>query len=367
MRVREIGARSGYVGNLLRCRLSWDGPDDAAPRSVVVKLPSDSARARRVCRILSLYRREYDFYRFVGPSAPVASPAMFYGRLAGGGGRSVLVLEDLGHLEFFDRSHAASAEQARTVVRAMARLHGTYWGSDHQEPLSRIYRYDAFRNRVLIHLGGVLSAEPVLRRFQEVLPAGIRALAEAYVARLDQHFVEFASKPATFVHGDCHLSNLVFDAAEPRKLTVIDWQVSGISCGMEDIATFMVTGPSIETRRLIETELLREYHHIVREMGAREYAFGECWHTYRQYVLSRLVTIAIAVAVVDPDDDGAMRASASYIRRLSAAIHDLRADELLPGRPRFWSVSGAFGTASSAAHRTAKRLHRVRRSGRPTR
>ena len=356
MSVQQIGSRSGFVGMLLRCHLTYRESAPTAPRSVIVKLPSKNAKSRRVSRTLSLYRREYDFYSVLGPNAPISSPALLYGEFDEPSRLFVLVLEDLSHMEFFDRFHIASAEQARTCIRAIARLHGHYWDKHDQPPLSGLYQFNSMKNRVLLHLAYLLSVGPVLKHFGHVFSDETRRLFEAYPARLDSQFLEFSAKPQTFVHGDYHLGNIVFDADNPDDISVIDWQVCGVSCGMEDIATFMVTGLSSEMRWKIERELLEEYHHIVCSMGAREYAFEDCWQTYRQYILSRLVTLAVAAAVVETGDREAMKAAENYLGRLQTAIGDLQAEDLLPARPRFWSVSNVFALSSTLAYKTGKML-----------
>ena len=356
MAVQQIGTRSGFVGTLLRCHLTYHEGIPTGPGSVIVKLPSKNAKARRVSRTLALYKREYDFYSALAPEAPISAPELLYGEFDEQSRLFVLVLEDLSHMKFFDRFHVASAEQARTAIRAIARLHGHYWDKHDQPPLAGLYQFSSLKNRVLLHLAYVLSVGPVLNRFGHVFSGETRRLFDAYPARLDSQFLEFSAKPQTFVHGDYHLSNIVFDVERPDDISVIDWQVCGVSCGMEDVATFAVTGLSSEMRRKIERELLEEYHEIVCSMGAQGYAFEECWQTYRQYVLSRLVTLAIAAAVVETDDPEAMKAAENYLGRLQTAIGELQAEELLPSTSRFWSFSNVFSVASTLAYKTGKML-----------
>ena len=354
--VQQIGARSGFVGMLLRCHLTYHEDAPQSPRSVIVKLPSKNAKARRVSRMLSLYKREYDFYSVLGPEAPISSPTLLYGEFDQRSHRFVLVFEDLSHMEFFDRFQVASAEQARTAIRAIARLHGQYWDKHHQPPLSRFYPFSSLKNRVLLHLIYLLSIGPVLKRFGHICSDETRRLFEAYPARLDSQFLAFSAKPQTFVHGDYHLGNLVFGVENPDDMSVIDWQVCGISCGMEDVATFMVTCLSSEMRRKIERTLLEEYHDVVCSMGVKQYTFEDCWQTYRQYVLSRLVTLAIAAAVVETSDPEAMKAAENYLEHLQTAIGDLQAEELLPSTPRFWSLSKVFSVLSTLAYKTGNIL-----------
>ena len=356
MSVEQIGTRSGFVGTLLRCHLTYHEDTSTGPRSVIVKLPSKNAKARRVSRTLSLYKREYDFYSVLGPDAPISSPALLYGEFDERSRLFVLVLEDLSHMEFFDRFHVASVEQASIAIRAIARLHGQYWDKQDQPPLSGLYQFSSPRNRVLLHLAYLLSVGPVLKRFGHIFSDETRRLFEAYPARLDSQFLQFSAKPQTFVHGDYHLGNIVFGVDRPDDMSVIDWQVCGVSCGMEDVATFTVTGLSSEMRRKIERELLEEYHGIICSMGVQAYTFQDCWKTYRQYVLSRLVTLAIAAAVVETSDPEAMKAAENYLRRLQTAIGELEAQELLPSTRRFWSLSNVFSISSTLAYKTGKIL-----------
>ena len=354
MTVQQIGTRSGFVGMLLRCHLTWREDNPKAPRNVVVKLASRNAKARRVSRALSLYKREYDFYSVLGPTAPISVPTLLYGEFDRRSRLFVLVLEDLSHMEFFDRFQVATAEQARSAIRVIARLHGHYWEQQDQPPLSGFYRFGSLRNRVLLHLAYLLSVDPVSKRFGHVFSDDTHRLLGAYATRLDSQFLEFSVKPQTFIHGDYHLGNIVFDPDRPGSLSVIDWQICGVGCGMEDVSTFTVTGLSNEMRRGIERELLEEYHDIVCDMGAKAYSFDDCWRTYRQHVLSRLVTLAVAAAVVETDNPEAMRAAANYLGRLQTAIGDLRAAELLPPAPRLWSSSKLFSVSSALAYRIAK-------------
>ena len=356
--VQQIGTRSGFVGTLLRCHLEYHEGVPTGPRSVIVKLPSANPKARRVSRALSLYKREYDFYSVLAPDAPISSPVLLYGEFDKRSSAFVLVLEDLSHMEFFDRFHVATVEQAKTAIRAIARLHGQYWNKHNQPPLSGLYQFSSLKNRILLHFAYLLSVGAVLERFGHVFSSATRRLFDAYAARLDSQFLEFSAKPQTFVHGDYHLGNIVFGPDHRHEMSVIDWQVCGVSCGMEDIATFTVTGLSSEMRGKIERELLEEYHHIVCSMGAQAYTFEDCWQTYRQYVLSRLVTLAIAAAVVDTDDPEAMKAAENYLGRLQTAIGDLQAEELLPATPRFWSLGNVVAVSSTLAYKTGKTLRR---------
>ena len=77
--IEDIGAGIGLLGDILRCRLTYRDDGDEAPTSVIVNLPSRNPKTLRTSRRLKLYKREYDYYRHVGPHVRVRSPTMFSG------------------------------------------------------------------------------------------------------------------------------------------------------------------------------------------------------------------------------------------------------------------------------------------------
>jgi aminoglycoside phosphotransferase (APT) family kinase protein len=84
------------------------------------------------------------------------------------------------------------------------------------------------------------SGNPVLRRD---LPAFARQLwngpgddgrVQAVLADLDQLTEAAGSGPTSFVHGDCHLGNLLRDGS--GRLLLVDWQSSGVGPSAGDLA-----------------------------------------------------------------------------------------------------------------------------------
>ena len=74
--VREIGTGVGQLSRIFRVEIVGG---ENYPASVVVKLPSDDPQAFRMCRRMSLYRREFLSYRRVTPVLGVATPNLLFG------------------------------------------------------------------------------------------------------------------------------------------------------------------------------------------------------------------------------------------------------------------------------------------------
>ena len=58
-RVENAGLRLGLLSVLLRCHIAYRESASGAPESVIVKVPSDDPKNRRIGERLALYRREF--------------------------------------------------------------------------------------------------------------------------------------------------------------------------------------------------------------------------------------------------------------------------------------------------------------------
>ena len=363
--VEPIGIGLGLLADILRCHLTYDdgagsgtpGVDPArpeAPASVVVKLPSSEAQSRRLCKRFALYQREYDYYRRLAPHVPLRTPTLLYGDFEPRSDRFVLVLEDLRAMSTADQIVGATAEQARRAVRGIAKLHGHYWNKVDQPPLSGFRVELSPKYRPLVQIVYLTNLLATLRRFGGVFSKEMRGLAEAYGPRVAEQMGVLAAGPMTFTHGDFRLDNMFF--GEQEDFAVIDWQVSAIHSGLYDVAYFLATSVSSDVRRQVEREALKEYHDIVRGMGAGDFTFEECWRLYRDNILGRLVTAIITCGGLDLNDERSYRLAEISLQRTLAAIEDLDVGELIPVRQSIPAT--IFSSLSRGAYNLCKALHR---------
>ena len=353
--VRDIGEGVGLLAEILRCRVSWAAAE-AAPESVVVKLPSPDPKSLRLCRRLSLYRREYDFYRHIGAQAPIRSPALLYGDFEPASHRFVLVLEDLGGMVPGDQIVGATADQAMSVVGALARLHGFYWNKTDRPPLAGFH--DSFSPKRLKLLQFVYLAHlpPALDRFGHLFTGETRRLAEAYGLCVTDYLGEVGAAPLTFTQGDVRLDNMFFDADGGDGVAMIDWQVCGIGSGLYDVAYFLSGSVPTELRREIERDALIEYRDIVCAMGVEDFSFEDCWQLYRRNMLSLLTVAVLVCGGLDVNDKRKRRLVETGVQRTLAAIEDLDAAEFLPERQPFFSLANGLSILFGSAYRIRRAL-----------
>ena len=354
--VEDIGSDMGLMAEIVRCRLVCSEPTDAVPATVVVKLHSQSEKSRRLSRLQALYKREYAYYRHVAPQGAMRSPRLLYGDYEASSDRFVLVLEDLGGLHTGDQLAGATADEARSAIRAVARLHGHNWDAVGQPPLSGFHEVGSPKNRTVVQVIFLAYLAPTLEHFGSFFSDEMRALVEAYGPRVADHLADLRAAPRTFIHGDYRLDNMFFDAGAGSEAAVVDWQVSGLGNGLYDVAYFMAGSVPTEIRREIERDLLAEYADIVRGMGARDFGFDECWRLYRQNMLACFLIMIIVCGGLDLNDVRMRRLVETGVRRTLAAMEDLDAGEFLPARRPVLSVSNLFSSLSRLAYRGYRAL-----------
>ena len=353
-RVEEVGAGAGVMGQVMRCHLDYDEADERAPASVIVKLPSATAKNRRMGKRLALYRREYDFYRTLASRLPVPTPRLLYGHFEPKSHRFVLVLEDIRGMAVVDQIAGATPAQAKQAVRTLARLHGAYWNRVHEPLLSGCYDSNNPKLQRVVQVVYLANLVRTLKYFGNAFSSTTRQLAETIGLGVADHMAALRAGPRTFTHGDYRLDNLFFGDGDEDGVTIIDWQVSGLSCGLYDLGYFLAGNLTIPDRRRIERDVVEEYHEILCRSGATGFPFDECWRSYRQNTLAGLLTSVIVCGGLDLDDDRARRLAEIGLKRSLAAIEDLDVAEFITAYGRPSGDRRLFANACRIAYRAYK-------------
>ena len=352
--VEGVGARVGLLGEVLRCRLTYEDDAPSAPDSVIVKLPSSHPKNLKMSKLLQLYKREYSFYVRLAPHVPIHVAALYYEDFEDKTHRFVLVLEDMRGMETGNRIEGATERQAKVAIRAIARLHGLYWNKVDRPPVAGLHYSLHPKYRPLVQFAYLRCLVPALKNFDDHFSEDMRRLAEAYGPRIADHMADVAAQPLTFGHGDFHLDNMFFGPDGSDDFAVIDWQVSGISSGLYDVAFFMSDSVSTETRRKIERETLREYHDVLCSAGVKDFSFEACWRLYRQNMLGRLLAPIFVCGGLDLSNERGRALAENGLRKTLAAVEDLEAGEFLPTPRPLYTPANAFSILSRCAYKLYK-------------
>lgn len=314
------------VGLLARvARVALVHSDPAAPRSVIVKLPSDDARTRSIADQFGYYARERGTYTelLAGTARDELRTPLCYGADDSDLG-PVLVLEDLPHAGA-DQLAGATREEALAAATLLATIHAHFWNQPDLEqrswlpgPLDEVI---AGYRRLF-----ELTWPMFVNRYGHDIPREHLGAAERAITRFDDVITRFAQAPQTLVHGDFRLDNLLFSVSEfdpdGRDAYVIDWQLAARGRGPYDLAFFMAGSLTPNQRRLHERAVIERYHGYLQLGGVADYTLDECWRDYRLGHVMNLPNPITAVVAVPPGNERGRELLVVNAQRALAALAD---------------------------------------------
>ncbi len=326
-----VGAGIGVMGELLRARLTYAGPQsETAPASVIVKLPSPYEENRAQGVGLGMYEAEVRFLNELAEHTPVRVPMVHYATITPGTADFVIVMEDLGHLTIGDQVTGLPVEEATAAALALADVHAGWWGKVQVPELEWIPSVVHPRIEALGQMWPDLWAGFNVR-FGYVLPEGGFAVGEQVKLHYWSVMQALAQLPWTLIHQDFRVDNLFFDdLAGHDPVVIIDWQGLGRGPAVYDLAYFLGGSLTVEDRRANERAIVRAYHQRLVEGGVTDYPFEDLWQGYRMGMLSGLSTAVLVGATFDlANERGKALVEVLGSRHFAAAV-DLDALELLP-------------------------------------
>ena len=338
VRVEEIGVGVGTTAQLLRCHLIYDQQSLALPQSIIIKMHSHDPKARRLNNLLSIYWREYAFYHNIQPYAPLRTPRLWYSDFNQHRQHFVLLLEDLQGMETLDQIAGIDAARAQRVITAIAQLHGKFWNKTHQPPVASCFGSLQRKSFTSLQKLYAVKLHKAIAQHHKLLSPATQQLFKAFGLRLAEHERSIARGPVSFGHGDYRLDNLLYDC-KTGVFVILDWQLSGISSPLYDVAYFLGNSITPEVRRQCEHQVLAAYHDQVCRLGAKNFSFDDCWLLYRKNTLACLLLIVFLLGGgVSLANERAHRLLAAALERRLAAVADLDGEEFLRGKARFSSA-----------------------------
>jgi hypothetical protein len=317
--VTIISDRTVLLSRIVRLRLTYDGPANTSPGSLIVK--SDRPKRQRT----DLSSGEVGFYNDVAPLLPIGLvPRCFEAHPADATSASYLVLEDL------TDTHALPTEwplppsdaQCQTIVGSLGHLHAAWWddprlGVTVGTPFDKT-ALDRFIQRVAGHF--VHFAD----RLGDELSHERRVFYDALMAALPRLHKQRYHKNITLTHGDAHVWNCFLPRIESDGVRWFDWDAWRIRVPTNDLAYMMAMHWYPERRKRSERSLLDHYHEVLLENGVRNYTRADLQDDYRLSVLWQSLTPVLFVGFKLPPVIWW-----NNLQRIMAAVDDLGCRELL--------------------------------------
>lgn len=218
--LERIGEEFGLASVLMRCRLEGHG----GPSSVVVKLWPLGLHAGT---------SEVRFYAEAAPRLGIRLPACHHGAIDEAGARGVLVLEDLGPAVQGDCLERLERSGAESIAELLATYHAAWW---EREALFEADWLEGLRVRTPEWLSE--RRGQFLDRFAGRAEPALLALLDqvhAVQARADERL---SGAPATLLHADLHLDNVLF-VGERASPLLLDWARAARGPAAIDVAELL--------------------------------------------------------------------------------------------------------------------------------
>ena len=316
--ISPIGVKQGFTGTLFRFELDYVDGENKGPASLVAKFSPVDAEERNALRAINL--RETSFYRALAAEQNLPIATCYYADFDHETGASILLLQDLSDMRTVDFLDGCSLEDVRTAVRALAKIHATWWNRPALEEMTWLssiedYPYQDWWDQYPQEISTLLPELPIPPAFFE--------FGDRFAANLRRILDRLEGAPRTLIHRDIHVDNLLFgETASQPEVVLVDWQVAGRGLGVSDIAYLLISSLPIDQRRLAERQLVQSYHRFLLEAGIRDYSFEQCWS---DYIISAVAKLFISVAVtvsVDNSSDHRRAWRTADLQRLLAFIED---------------------------------------------
>ena len=329
---QQIG--TGQIGKCVRYSFEFSEADatGAAPRSVVVKYPSDDPTSRATGVVLKNFLKEVRFYQTLQSRLRIRTPVCYYAEIEGDGPEFAVMMQDLAPAAQGDQLAGCDARVARAAVLELVGLHAPLWCDAELLENPWLRDLEAVRARAANDsaLQGMYAEQlpGFLDRYGEYLSEGQRGI----IARVAESpsCPLFADLPERFslVHVDYRLDNLMISADEVPDITVVDWQSITLGAPLNDVAYFLGAGMDSEPRMAAEDGIVRDYYRALGATGVADYAWEECWQDYRRGAFAGFGVTVIASMIVQRTDRGDQMFTTMARRHAQHAI-DVGADEFL--------------------------------------
>ncbi len=328
VKIEVVGVGTGFAGSIYRLHLTPRASTEEVdvPSTLIWKTVSTHDSTHKLLTQLGVYQSEVDFYSRLAGRSPIVPRAYFSG-FDEETGSVCLLLEDLSNMEAGDQIDGCTPEQARKVVIALAALHANFWeGRRGDEPLG----VRTFDNRASTSRRMHGASWSRVRESTLTVPAGLSEAADLIQPRIPQVRDRLGASPTTLLHGDVRADNAFFDA---DGVKLIDWQAVREGRGAYDLAYFVATSLSVETRQSQQDDLISLYADSLASQGVEGYGVSECLEDFRWALLDVVTFVGMIGAALDFSEGRGLQLANVVMSRLSASLEDNRAVDLLDHAP----------------------------------
>ena len=251
----RIGEGVGILSILQRVIPTYSAATKA-PKTFVVKYPTDDPVQRGTADALVFYIRELTFYRDCAPSAPFKTAKCYGQAIESENTNFTIVMEDISHYRALNQLDGVSLSDAKIMLEKLADFHAMWWNSPKLPAMQDIF--PPILNTTYEMVLPMLWAQgwPNVEKYAgHLLPDSVRGIGDIWGGKVPW-MLGTLMEPMTLIHGDYRADNMMFDGDEP---VVIDYQICGTGSGIYDVGYFISQSITTEVRRGHDRELVNFY------------------------------------------------------------------------------------------------------------
>lgn len=314
----------GIIARMVRATLTYAGPS-TAPKSVVVKYPTDDPGSYGLAQAMGMYELETRFYQDVAPLVPDMGLARCYlAQLADDATNFNLVLEDLsGTAVAGDVLRAASADECSRALGELVAFQAPLWNS---KKVAELEWLADPRRTIGVFDSLPAGLETFIARFGDRLDPAHVTLFESVLPRAGE-WVRSWKAPTVVQHGDFRSDNVMYptDPGSDRTV-VVDFQTVRLGPPGLDAAYFLGASLPTDQRRVVERDLIAEYHQRLVNSGVTDFDFDAAWAAYREGAMYG-VFLFVGMGAQVEDSERAVSVITDQIRRYADMAIDLEAPQ----------------------------------------
>jgi hypothetical protein len=307
----RIGSDRGMLGVVLLLDISYsDGSTENT--NLVCKFPALREGSMENNRRGNNNERELRFYDELSHITPIRTPKFHSGWYDPDTEHFMLIQQAIDVDENVDQIKGISVEQAMLVLDEVASLHAKWW----EHPDLNKFDWLPKPNQREKNLSFIASTgwEPLCEMLKGELTEQEISFGNKITQRVGEMLDVLSSYPETLIHSDLRADNLLF-TREDSKVFIVDWQGTSKGPAGWDLAYFMTSSLSVETRRENEEMLLNHYVNSLKAAG-KNLDPAEALAGYADGILYGLV-IACSLPLISDESEERVKELARVITRRS--------------------------------------------------
>lgn len=323
MQRRPVGEGVGMLGLIEVVTPTYSGNAGDAPKSVVVKYPTEVEANLVVATTFNVYQREVLFCQRVAPKAGMRVPKVFFSAF-NGQTSFIIVMEDLSEYTMGDQVEGCSIARAEVAMRELGMLHASFWEKvDTPEYDFLPYHFPGLHAEAM--LGGARAGwDNMVAIFGDLISDALKTSKDRLLDAVPKMQEWLVQHPYTLIHGDFRMDNLMFGTKPDHSaLAAIDFQGALRCKGIQDVAYLLSHNMDEKECRANERRLVEIWRATLESNGVKGYTSDQAWDDYKRAVLYLWVYVAVISGTLDPSNERGKAFMSAMVSRSNAAIRDL--------------------------------------------